>query len=129
MAGWSNKPSRFIKSVEGDLTKKRNQIAGDMLQGVIMQSPVDTGAFRANHRVSIDADDLEYDSASLDPSGNKTLREGLTVIASNDKPYSEVVIQNNLPYAEALENGHSEQAPGPSGVYGVTFDAVVEKHR
>lgn len=127
MAGWSNKPSRFIKSVEGHLAKKRNQIAGDMLQGVIMQSPVDTGAFRANHRVSIDVDDLEYDSASLDPSGNKTLREGMTVIASNDKPYSEVVIQNNLPYAEKLENGHSDQAA--QGVYGVTFDAVAEKHR
>lgn len=127
MAGWSNKPSRFIKTVEGDLAKKRNQIAGDMLQGVITQSPVDTGAFRANHRVSIDADDLEYDSASLDPSGNKALRDGLTVITSNDKPYSEVVIQNNLPYAEKLENGHSDQAA--HGVYGVTFDAVVEKHR
>lgn len=127
MAGWSNKPSRFIKSVEGDLAKKRNQIAGDMLQGVIMQSPVDTGAFRANHRVSIDADDLSYDKGNHDQSGNKTLREGLTVIASNDKPYSEVVIQNNLPYAERLENGHSDQAA--QGVYGVTFDAVVEKHK
>lgn len=127
MSGWSNKPRRFIKTVESDLAKKRNQIAGDMLQGVIMQSPVDTGAFRANHRVSIDADDLSHDKASADKNGNETLREGLAIIGANSKPYSEVIIQNNLPYAEVIENGRSDQAP--HGVYGVTFDAVTEKHR
>lgn len=127
MAGWSSKPSHFVKSVEVGLITKRNQIAADMLQGIITSAPVQDGAFKANNRVSIDGEDLTQDINEQDKNGGKTLRKGLSVIKANDKPYSEIFIQNNLPYAEALENGHSEQAP--NGVYGVTFDAVVEKHK
>lgn len=127
MAGWGNKPSRFIKTVESDLTKKRNQIAGDMLQGVITSAPVKDGAFKANNRVSIDGEDLTQDVNEQDENGSETLRKGLAIIKANDEPFTEVFIQNNLPYAEELEKGHSQQAP--SGVYGTTFDAVVEKHR
>lgn len=127
MAGWSVKPSRFIKAIEADLSKKRDKVAVDMLQGVITSAPVQDGAFKANNRVSIDGEDFTYDINEQDKNGSKTLRKGVAIIKANDEPYSEVFIQNNIPYAEELEKGHSDQAP--HGVYGVTFDAVVEKHR
>ncbi|AQS50550.1 hypothetical protein PAEH1_01480 [Paenalcaligenes hominis] len=127
MAGWSKKPTMFIKAIEGDLSKKRNSVAVDMLQGVITSAPVQDGVFKANNRVSIDGPDLTQDMNEQDKNGSETLRKGVAVINANNEPFSEVFIQNNLPYAEALENGHSSQAP--HGVYGVTFDAVAEKHK
>ena len=43
------------------------------------------------------------------------------------KPYTQVLIQTNLPYAERLENGHSTQAP--DGVYELAFISVSEVFR
>ncbi|EIY0472576.1 HK97 gp10 family phage protein, partial [Escherichia coli] len=34
---------------------------------------------------------------------------------------------NNLPYAEALENGHSQQAP--TGVYANAFHGVLQAYK
>lgn len=80
-------------------------------------SPVLTGLFRSNHNVSIgqrytndfgitDEDTVVGDAKSKINEYN----------SKNDKI---VFIQNNLDYAEALENGHSKQAP--AGVYGQTI--------
>ncbi|HIA8446854.1 TPA: HK97 gp10 family phage protein, partial [Escherichia coli] len=38
-----------------------------------------------------------------------------------------IYIQNNLPYAEALENGHSQQAP--TGVYANAFHGVLQAYK
>lgn len=124
--GWSKPPTAFIKVVEQDLGQKRHQVAVETLAAVVAGSPVDSGAYRANHRVSIDGVDLGYDLEKIDPSGAETLQAGNEVIGSAVSPYCETVIQNNIPYGEALEDGHSGQAP--AGVYGVAFAAVVEKH-
>lgn len=126
MAGWSKSPVQFIKVVEKDLEQKRHQIAVETLSTVIAGSPVDQGAYKANHRVSIDGVDLGYDLEQTDTAGADTLQAGTDVISSAPSPYCETIIQNNAPYGEALENGHSGQAP--AGVYGVAFAAVLEKH-
>lgn len=122
--GWSKKPSDFILVVEKDLSKARREVAVLMLQGVLQNSPVDTGRFRGNNIVSINSDDVSYDYSLIDSTGVTTLQKGTSAINSDEKPYSAVVIQNNLPYADALENGHSGQAP--QGVYGVAFVGVSE---
>ncbi|WP_336579396.1 hypothetical protein [Alcaligenes sp. CHO6] len=124
--GWSKPPTAFIKVVEQDLGQKRHQVAVEALAAVVASSPVDSGAYRANHRVSIDGVDLGYDLEKIDPSGAETLQAGNEAISSAASPYCETVIQNNIPYGEVLEDGHSGQAP--AGVYGVAFAAVVEKH-
>ncbi|MFA1602341.1 hypothetical protein ACDW82_01655 [Alcaligenes faecalis] len=123
---WSKSPTQFIKVVEKDLEQKRRQIAVETLGAVITGSPVADGAYKGNHRVSIDGVDLGYDLEKLDPTGAETLQEGEQAISAAASPYCETVIQNNIPYGEALENGHSGQAP--AGVYGVAFAAVLEKH-
>lgn len=127
MAGWDRKPSEFMVQVKGDLTQQRRIITMEVLQGVVMMSPVDKGTFRASHQVTVDSVSLTYDLEKQDKGGGATISDGMAVIASIDKPFGESAVQTNLPYAEALENGHSGQAP--AGVYGVTFAAVSEKHR
>jgi len=115
MAWTGTRPTAFVNVVQADLRKKRNQIAAEALGLVVQHSPVDTGAFRGSHRVSVDAPDTGYDAAHVDTSGQATVQAGLAVIATANQPFQAVTVQTNLPYAEKLEDGHSEQAP--TGVY------------
>jgi len=126
MAGWTNKPSAFIKVVKDDLVDKRKEITIAALQAVVSGSPVDTGAYKGNHRVSLDGEDLGYDANLRDSSGSETLSKGQTVAGSIATPFGESVIQNNAPHGESLENGHSMQAA--QGVYGPAFAAVQERY-
>ena len=78
------------------------------------------GRFRGNNFVTIgDPNYLQLDD--VDPTGAATLAKGEAALASV-VPYTVVHIQNNLPYAERLEDGHSTQAPG--GIYAVAFNGV-----
>lgn len=89
---------------------------------LIYRSPVDTGRFRANWFYSFNA---------LDPTATQGVG-ATTVNGIEDVPARAVggvhYIQNNLPYAMALERGHSPQAPG--GMVGITvaeFDGIVDR--
>ncbi len=124
--GWSKPPTAFIKVVQADLVDKRKEITATALQAVISGSPVDTGAYKANHRVTLDGVDLGYDLEAKDPNGSQALAEGEAVIGQISTPFGESVVQNNTPYGAVLENGHSGQAP--AGVYGVAFDAVKARY-
>lgn len=126
MAGWSQNPTAFIKVVEEDLVDKRKEITSDVLQAVISGSPVDTGTYKGNHRVSLDGEDLGYDLEEQDKTGEETLRKGLAVVGQIDTPFGDSIVQNNLPYAKALEDGHSLRAA--DGIYGPSFAAVKEKY-
>jgi len=126
MAGWSKGPTAFIKVVEDDLIDKRKEITATALQAVISGSPVDEGAYKGNHRVTLDGVDLGYDLEKTDKVGSETEREGMAVIGQIDTPYGESVVQNNIPYGEVLENGHSMNAP--QGIYGPAFEAVRSKY-
>lgn len=124
--GWSVPPTAFIGVVEDDLIKRRKEMTATALQAVISGSPVDTGAYKANHRVTLDGVDLGYDLGAKDPSGSKTQSDGDAVIAAIDTPFGTSTIQNNLPYAEALEDGHSMKSP--QGVYGPAMIVLEEKY-
>ena len=83
------------------------------------------GRFRGSHTVSIGAPDFTV-TENIDPSGNETLSRGSMLIKASGN-YPVIYIQTNLPYAEALENGHSTQAPG--GIYGLAFVGVSEAYK
>lgn len=152
---WTIKPTDFIKEIESDLCDLQKKIATDALRGVIEASPVDSGAFKGNHRLSINAIDEGFDPNLKDASGANALAKGLSVLSSL-VPYSVIYIQNNAPYGPALEyggypnpvkkgswikgkngkggyyaiksdKGFSKQAP--IGIYGVTFTLIKEKYR
>ncbi|GKQ44378.1 hypothetical protein PSTH2693_04500 [Pseudomonas syringae pv. theae] len=102
------------------MTKQMRIIAMALLGEIISRSPVDTGRFRGNTTVTIGSP-VFSNSQTLDPTGSTSISKGASVLGGL-KPFSIIYIQNNLPYAEKLENGHSKQAP--SGVFGLAFAGV-----
>ena len=83
------------------------------------------GRFRGSHIVSIGSEDFTV-TTDIDRSGSITMSKGQAAL-EGIKPYTQVFIQTNLPYAERLENGHSTQAP--DGVYELAFISVSEVFR
>lgn len=128
---WKNKPSNFALEIEKIGDEHLRKVSAEMLQGVIMASPVMDSPFRSNHRVTIDTPTSE----TVEGTGNRSPKGSLDQLTFNDgakeilkaKLGSCVYIQNNISYALALENGHSDQAP--KGVYALTFRYVSEKYR
>lgn len=119
---WNNPPIDFSFKVLGDADKLTKRIAGDMLQSVIMRSPVDTGQYRGNHRIGINSiNTLANDDT------NGALEQGIATITAGAGVGKVVYLSNSLPYAVPLENGHSKQAP--QGVYALAFQEVVNKYK
>jgi len=97
------------------------KVALDALRRVVLRSPVDTGRFRANWMVGIGEADTTYNEDDTDPTGAKALAEGERRLELADNPQM-VVLSNNVPYAGALEEGHSQQAP--IGILRPTFEEL-----
>lgn len=127
MAWKGTRPSAFAITVEKALTSRQKEIAAFALQQVIIGSPFDEGAYKGNHRVSVNGVTYEFDPSQLDTSGQATLNDGMSKIGTISQPFGVVYIQNSAPYGERLENGWSDQAP--QGVYGIAYNNTVERFR
>lgn len=108
MAWRGIRPSEYaiqmIEELETDV--KRKIIVG--LETVIRMSPVMDGAYRGNHRLTVNRQDLSFDPSKIDKTGGSTLNTELSNLVQfkiGDVAY----IQNNAPYAMRLENGWSDQ--------------------
>lgn len=123
--GWSVSPSLFMVAVEQDLSKKIRTIAIQLLNEVTMRMPVDTGRARANTIVSIGSPVYQV-LDRYDKAGGNTIMEGVTRLTGLE-PYTVVYLQNNLPYIEKLEDGHSKQAP--IGMFGAAFSSVARANQ
>ena len=123
--GWSTPPSMFAGVVEEQLSQRVRVIAMALLNEIVIRSPVDTGRFRGNNIVSVGAP-VYTSTVNVDPAGAETIQAGVRAITGLE-PYTQVFIQNNLPYAGPLEDGHSKQAP--AGIYAVSFNGVAEAYR
>lgn len=102
-------------------------IALDSLRGVVKKPPVDTGRFRGNWIVSKNAANTTS-SQVTDKNGGQTITKGSGVIDTfKMNTDSRIIIQNNLPYANRLENGWSKQAP--NGMVALTVAEMQRKYR
>lgn len=124
-SGWSIPPTAFIAQIETDMVDHMRKIAQAMLGEIVLRSPVDTGRFKGNNIVSIGSP-ITTSTIDVDKDGAATKAAG-QVALSTLKPYTVIYIQNNLHYAEKLENGFSKKAP--MGIYGITFTAAAEKFK
>lgn len=122
---WKNKPTNFALDVLKTADDHLKKIVGEVIQQVVVRSPVMDGEFRASHKVTLASPQSAYDKG-FDLSGNETLAEGLKV-ASTAKIGGLVYIQTLSPYGDKLENGHSMQAP--NGVYALSFQLVASKYK
>ena len=120
---WDIDPQKFIQVAENDLTDMVKTISLDAFGMIIRMSPVDTGAFRGNHRLTIDK---QSDNYNLTSTGTTNQTQARARIAAINAPFTVVYIQNSLPYAERLENGWSQQAP--TGVYANTYNSISQKY-
>jgi hypothetical protein len=96
---------QFEKLTEAEAVKLLKKVALQVLTGVVEKTPVDTGRARANWQVSIGSAGDGEAAQGADP-----ISAGLAKL-SQVKPFSTVVVYNNVEYIVALENGHSTQAP------------------
>tara|TARA_R110000851_G_scaffold33896_5_gene90409 strand:+ start:1586 stop:1984 length:399 start_codon:yes stop_codon:yes gene_type:complete len=122
--GWSNPLGGFAREVEATQNKRLRAAALQALSGVIERSPVDQGTFRGSHRVSVGSPDYGYSLTDTDKAGSATLAKGSSAIQVVRAPFTVIYVQSNLPYAETLENGNSQQAP--QGVYQITMNNLKE---
>jgi hypothetical protein len=116
-----------------DLTTR--MIALEVFRRVIMKTPVDTGRARGNWMCTIgvpaeaiaQGDDwLKGQLAGdFDKLGGTTIQAAADEVMAWNPREVAVFLTNNLPYIQALEDGHSGQAP--SGMVAVTlaeFDGI-----
>lgn len=91
----------------------------DMTRRVIFRTPVKTGRARGNWQATIN-NPATGPVTGVDTAGNSTLAEAapITEVAPGNVYY----LTNNLPYAERLEFGWSQQAP--SGMVRITLSEL-----
>ncbi|MDC5406334.1 HK97 gp10 family phage protein [Acinetobacter baumannii] len=119
--GWKGKkPTSFSLDVAKSGQDQVKKITMDTVQSLVNLSPVDTGAYRASHIVSVGVADYGVRG----PETNAV--QDAAIQAVNFKLGNLVYIQNNQPYAERLENGWSDQAP--QGIYSLTFNFISQKY-
>jgi hypothetical protein len=97
------------------------------LKGVVLKTPVDTGRARGNWIVT-KGQPSNQTFKKVDKAGGPTIQKGNDQIQSYDhQKHNQIIIQNNLPYANRLENGWSKQAP--QGMVALTLNEVMQQFR
>jgi hypothetical protein len=119
--GWTGKkPTSFSFEVEKKAEDDVKKMIMDTMQSLVVSSPVDTGAYRSSHIVSIGSEEFGVRG----PEANAV--QDAAIQAVKFKLGNLVYIQNNQSYAERLENGWSDQAP--QGIYSTTFTYISQKY-
>lgn len=111
---------KWIKQVDKGLADVIREFAANVHADLVRGSPVDTGRFRANWQISYNRIPM-FALNQYDKVGDKTIAEGRRIL--NAIPLGKggavhtIYFSNMLIYANALEYGHSKQAP--AGVLGI----------
>lgn len=125
----------YRRKVEELLRVATKRLTLEAFTRVVARSPVDTGRFRGNWQVGVGTrpDGIVATATSpgrqpgdavrepIPASGAET-GEALAAVAALNERIDKTYVVNNLPYAEALENGHSGQAP--TGMVAVTVEEL-----
>lgn len=123
LAEFNKEVTAFAKTlVPQKLLQFQKKLVLEALKRIVMKTPVDTGRARGNWQVTI-AEPSELQLKDTDVDGSKVLAAGAAAIADLP-PYQVVWISNNLDYIEALEDGHSKQAP--KGMVALTIAELTE---
>ncbi|QCW18524.1 tail completion or Neck1 protein [Escherichia phage vB_EcoS_W011D] len=110
---------KWINAVDSGLTDCIEIFAGKVQEALVNGSPVDTGRFKGNWQVTANKPPL-YALNQYDKDGQQTIAEGkraIYAIMRGGGAVRSIHFSNMLIYANALEYGHSKQAP--AGVVGI----------
>lgn len=101
--------SKFVEKAKKNPEKVMRQVSIKLFSAIIKASPVDTGRFRMNWMASGGTPATGTTDAT-DKSGNIATGNATSfVLKATD--WREFTLTNNLPYAQRLEYGWSQQAP------------------
>lgn len=101
--------SKFVEKAKKNPEKVMRQVSIKLFSAIIKASPVDTGRFRMNWMASGSAPASGVTDAT-NKSGNIATGNATSfVLKATD--WREFTLTNNLPYAQRLEYGWSQQAP------------------
>ena len=101
--------SKFVEKAKKNPEKVMRQVSIKLFSAIIKASPVDTGRFRMNWMASGDIPASGTTDAT-DKSGNIAIGNS-TSFVMKAADWHEFTLTNNLPYAQRLEYGWSQQAP------------------
>lgn len=94
----------FAAKVKVDVSVVRRKVAIDLHTKITERTPVDTGRLKNSWNVADDVADI-----TVPPEGPQSGTGRITALF--ERPFEPTWITSNLPYAEAIEFGHSGQAP------------------
>lgn len=123
---WDIKPSAFANIVEKQAVKRSKNAATDFLIAISEHSPVDTGRFSANNRVSVGKRGNEFDPNDFSARAGAMARGTATIKAMSNAKLDDIWIYNDTPYGKYLEDTmkYRGSPQAPNGVYRVSFLGV-----
>lgn len=99
----------FVEKAKGNAELAARKVVIEVVNSLVLKSPVDTGRFRANWNISYGTP-VQTISDATDKSGSGAIQRG-TAVGLTFPIGQTVWITNALPYALPLEYGSSKQAP------------------
>lgn len=118
MSNWSIPMDRVVAAFRGDQMRAVRAIGLEVFTRVVMRSPVDTGRFRGNWMMEVDAipTGVTYQGGPEGQGAANTAPATQHALEQLQKLRryrlgSTVYVSNSLPYAPRLEEGYSAQAP------------------
>jgi len=111
---WALEIDREWAAQIGGVRDAVEYIALTAIGRINLRSPVDTGRFRRNWTFSVGAMDASVTAGV----GSNVAENNAKAEAYPQEGFPMAYLQNNLPYAERLEDGYSSQAP--SGMVAIT---------
>lgn len=110
--GWSIDLSEWVRKAKGNVGKVKRGAALRLFSSVVLKTPVDTGRARGNWQPSVGTAQSGT-SENADKSGAGVIAEIQNAAEkwARSEQDEAIYLVNNLPYIQALEEGHSTQAP------------------
>ncbi len=103
-ADFSRLLSDLSVRISGNIGQVNRKACLDLYRRIIERTPIDTGRARANWNIRL----RHEDGTTENTDWQRQLNASEFDVTVQD---NQVVIYNNLIYIEALEDGHSQQAP------------------
>lgn len=102
----------IARNIMRELKLVREQLGVVFIQDIVPRTPVDTGHARRNWQVNWGVPNFN-ELPGVDRAGANTVQNGLSKIrAGRDRnAFLPLVIENNVPYIDKLNQGSSKQAP------------------
>lgn len=133
---WEFGIDQFLDEFEESIVDTHKKIAFDLLAAVVLGSPVDTGRFRNAWTLALNGPD-EYtppenysDTLSPEEAAERSVAKAdgdlgsYQTLSGGDPPV--IWINNQLPYAQRLEDGHS-RTKAPNGVLRIHIETLQMK--